>query len=99
MSDRIPSPFATGFFTSWGMLYRAILIVAVFGIMHFFGWREHTSFITGTISGGYQDILGMAYFIFYAMTIFVAPVLIPAAWIMFILERWPGDAGKKDRQN
>ncbi len=94
MSGRIPSPFKTGFFTAWGMLYRAILIVIIFGFMHFAGWREHTSFITGTVSGGYQDILGMAYFIFYAMTVFVAPVLIPAAWIMFIFERWPGESVK-----
>ncbi len=96
MSSRIPSPFSTGFFTSWGMLYRAILIVVIFGIMHFVGWREHTSFITGTISGGYKDIFGMAYFIFYAMTVFVAPILIPAAWVMFILERWASPVEKRD---
>lgn len=90
MSDQFPSPFKARLFTSWGFLYRALLIIFVFAMLHLAGLREYTSFITGTTSGGYLDLLGMTYFIFYALAVFLAPILLLAAGLLALLERfWP----------
>ncbi len=82
MTEQIPSPFKARLFSAWGFLYRALLIIFVFAMLHLSGLREYTSFITGTTSGGYLDLLGMTYFIFYALAVFIAPILLLAAAFM-----------------
>lgn len=90
MQNKIPNPFKTHVFSAWGFLFRAILILIVFFALHMAGCREYTSFITGTTSGDYLDLLGMAYFIFYSMSVFLIPILLVASLFMAILSRFAG---------
>lgn len=91
MIDSIPSPFKTRFFSAWGFIFRALLIIFVFAMLHLAGLREYTSFISGTTSGNYYDLLGMSYFLFYALAVFLAPILLIAATIMALFSRFITD--------
>jgi hypothetical protein len=79
MINKMPNPFKTSLFSAWGLIYRAAIIILVFSILHLAGFRQYTSFITGTTSGNYLDILGMAYFVFYSLSIFVVPIFLIAS--------------------
>lgn len=87
MNKTIPSPFKASFFSAWGFVFRALLIFAVFAVLHLAGLREYTSFISGTTSGNYHDLLGMTYFLFYSLAIFVAPILLLASAIIAMMPR------------
>lgn len=87
MAIKFPNPFKARFFSAAGFFYRAVLIVIVFGLLHLAGLREYTSFITGTSSGNVADILGMAYFLFYSLSVFVTPILVIASGFMLIFRR------------
>lgn len=86
----LKNPFKAKLFSAWGFAWRAMLILAVFAILHLAGLREYTSFITGTTSGNFSDILGMAYFIFYSLSIFVAPVLLLGSIFTRLLSLYAG---------
>lgn len=90
MLNKIPNPFRTRFFSAWGFAFRALLILGIFAVFHLSGCREYTSFITGTTSGNLYDVLGMAYFLFYMLTVFVAPLLLIGAMWMVVLSRVAG---------
>ncbi|MDD3148750.1 MAG: hypothetical protein PHD82_15755 [Candidatus Riflebacteria bacterium] len=88
MIEAIPSPFKARLFSAWGFVFRALLIIFVFGLLHLLGLREYTSFISGTTSGNYHDLLGMTYFLFYALAVFVAPVFLLASAFMAIVSHF-----------
>lgn len=90
MLNKIPNPFKTRFFSPLGFFFRALLILMVFLALHLAGCREYTSFITGTSSGNYLDILGMAYFIFYSLSVFLSPILIIASLFMVLFNHLAG---------
>ncbi|NCB39835.1 MAG: hypothetical protein EOM80_13810 [Erysipelotrichia bacterium] len=86
MNIKIPNPFKTAVFSAWGFFFRALLILVVFMCLHLLGCREYTSFISGTTSGNFLDMLGMAYFLFYSLSVFVAPIFVLAAAFMAVVE-------------
>lgn len=90
MSNSSLNPFKARFFSAWGFFSRGLLLVLVYIILHLAGLREYTSFISGTTSGGYGDLLGITYFISYSLAVFVAPVAIIAALFMNVLARFAG---------
>ncbi|MFZ5949352.1 MAG: hypothetical protein ACOYXC_01505 [Candidatus Rifleibacteriota bacterium] len=84
------NPLKAKLFSAWGFFTRALLILLVFAIIEAAGWREYTSFISGTTSGGTHDILGIAYFIIYLLALFVSPVLIIGSGIFALITRLAG---------
>ena len=78
------------FFSSRGFLARAILILIIYGLLELLGCREYASFITGTTSGLAFDIIGMTYFIFYSMAVFVAPIFVLASIFKLFFEKMFG---------
>jgi len=89
-STFLKNPFKAKLFSAFGFASRALLMLAVFAALHLAGFREYTSFITGTSSGNTADILGMAYFIFYSLSVFVAPVLLIASLLTWLLSLYAG---------
>jgi hypothetical protein len=75
------------FFSAYAFFTRALLILALFAILHLLGWRDYTSFISGTTSGGINDIFGIAYFIMYSLALYLAPVLLIASAIFVLITR------------
>jgi len=76
-----------------GLLVRAALITMFFAACHFAGWREHTTFLSGTpASGGGSVItsalLGVVYMAGYFGFVLLAPILVLAAGLLFAFERW-----------
>ncbi len=85
MKTNFPNPFKTSIFSIWGLIYRSLIILFSFAFLHLAGLRQYTSFITGTTSGNYLDILGMAYFVFYSLSVFVVPIFLIASLILFLV--------------
>jgi hypothetical protein len=81
------NPFKVKFFSAYAFFTRALLILALFAILHLLGWRDYTSFISGTTSGGINDIFGIAYFIMYSLALYLAPVLLIASAIFVLITR------------
>jgi hypothetical protein len=81
-----------GFLTPKGFVLRAAILAVVFATCHFVGWREHTSFLSGTAASASDAlhasaILGVIYIAVYFGFVLVAPILLLAAAILFGLER------------
>ena len=79
-------------FTPGGLLVRAALIAVFFAACHFAGWREHTTFLSGTAAsaGGSVNtsaLLGVVYMAGYFGFVLLAPILTLAAGLLFALER------------
>lgn len=73
-------------------LLRAVLIAAVFLILHIVGLRRYTCFLSGTLDGGgsmrYAAILqGLLYVIAYVSCTVIAPILAIAAGIVYAAGR------------
>ncbi|MBU1108708.1 MAG: hypothetical protein KKB51_18675 [Candidatus Riflebacteria bacterium] len=90
MTSKLFNPFKVRFFSAQSFMARGILILIVFAILHLLGLREYTSFISGTTSGSFGDLLGISYFLAYSFALFVAPVLLIAAAFMKIFSRLAG---------
>lgn len=88
--NRIPNPFKARGFSSAGFFLRAVLILAAFLLAELAGFRDYTSFISGTTSGNYKDIFGMTYFVLYSFAVFVAPILVIASILMKFLSKFAG---------
>ncbi|MFI5380892.1 MAG: hypothetical protein ACHRHE_16460 [Tepidisphaerales bacterium] len=73
-----------------GWLSAAVLFVLVFAVFHALGWRDDTSFITGTVSSKGADamvIRGMLYSVAYVAAVVVSPILVLGAGLRVLLER------------
>jgi len=73
-------------FSPKGFLLRAALIGLCFLIVHAAGWREHTTFLTGTpadaaTSMNQTILFGVVYLVAYFSFVIVAPILVFAAGI------------------
>lgn len=84
------NPFKVKFFSAYAFFTRALLILAIFVVLHLLGWRDYTSFISGTTSGGINDIFGIAYFIMYSLALYLAPVLLIASAIFALITKLAG---------
>ncbi len=79
-------------FSPLGFVVRALLLAVLFGICELAGWREHTTFISGTVTSTDTGInasvtLGLIYMLAYFGFVLAAPVLIIAALVIFIFRR------------
>jgi hypothetical protein len=80
------------FFSPPGLLLRAALIAAVFAIVHFAGWREHTTFLSGTpaatTGNAYQTaLLGTIYIATYLSFVLLCPILILASGLLWVWKK------------
>ena len=78
--------------TPGGFLVRATLIVVFFVACHLAGWREHTTFLSGTATSADGSVnasilLGVVYMAAYFGLVLLAPILALAAGLLFAFER------------
>jgi hypothetical protein len=78
-----------------GLLIRAFLLAGWFAAVHLLGWREHTTVLCGMapVSGGAAWLAvysGVVYILSYLLATLLAPVLLIAAAVAWILERRGG---------
>ena len=91
--QRIKRFWREGFFSPQGFLQRALVIGAGFLLVHLAGLREYTSVLNGTVgpeSSGWvlSAFLGVTYIIIYLAFVILAPVLILAAGILAVWQRY-----------
>jgi len=72
------------FLSPRGFVTRALLLTFIFGICELAGWREHTTFISGTatsVDAGINSSVtfGLIYMLAYFGFVLVAPILLLAA--------------------
>jgi hypothetical protein len=81
------------FLSPRGFVARAMLLAVVFGACELAGWREHTTFISGTATSADTGIdvsvtVGLIYMLAYFGFVLVAPILVIAAALMWIARRF-----------
>lgn len=68
---------------------RAVTLGALFLVAHLLGFRRYTSFLSGTATFNYLQLLGGAvYIMLYGLFVACVPVLLIAATLAKILESW-----------
>jgi hypothetical protein len=82
-------------FSAKGLATRAVIIASAFAIIHLLGWREHASFLSGTTGAAgtslkVSAVLGMIYIASYFGFVLVTPILLIAAGIQGVFERFSG---------
>lgn len=80
-------------FSPRGFLLRALLLAIFFGAVHVAGWREHTTFLSGTAAStdtsvNTSVVLGLVYMAAYFGFVLLTPILILAAGILAGLGAW-----------
>jgi hypothetical protein len=75
------------FFSPAGLTRRALLIALLFAICHLLGWREHTTFLSGTpadasIGVGASAVLGLIYMATYFGVVLLTPILLLASLLL-----------------
>ena len=83
--------FPADFLTARYLLIRAAALLALFVAAHLAGWREHTTFLSGTTEGGDPRtslILSTLYMLVYFCAVVLAPILALAAGLLWALSRW-----------
>ena len=75
------------FFSPMWFLGRALLITIFYFLCHAAGWREQTTFLSGTSAGAGTSlnssaVLGMTYLVAYFGFVLVAPIFLIAALLM-----------------
>jgi len=89
LSELIRAPFLSPL----GFVARALLLALVFGACELAGWREHTTFISGTAASAEAGIsssvtLGLIYMLAYFGFVLVAPILLLAAGMLTLWQRF-----------
>lgn len=74
-------------FSPFGLTIRALVIVLSFLVFHSLGWRDHTTFISGSQVGvdterGISILIGVAYMTAYFGAVLVSPILLLAALVL-----------------
>ena len=77
-------------FSPLGLTTRALLLVLAYLICHWLGWREHTTFLSGSQVGvdadrGLSILIGVGYMAAYFGAVLVSPILLLAA---IVLKLW-----------
>jgi hypothetical protein len=89
-------------FSPTGMILRALLIALSFAICHALGWREYTTFISGSQADVVMDrsvstLCAVAYMAAYFGSVLIAPVLLLAAIIINLWDRVCGMTFRHER--
>jgi hypothetical protein len=79
-------------FTPVGFLCWAALFLILYGVCECAGWREHTTFLTGTATSETDSLQmsserGLIYMMFYFGFVLVVPILVLAAGIFRVIAR------------
>lgn len=79
-------------FSPKGMMLRAAIIALGFAACHLLGWREHTTFISGSQVGGEVNrsismLLGILYMAAYFSVVLLTPILFLTAAIVHFWDR------------
>ncbi|HBA84980.1 MAG TPA: hypothetical protein DCZ95_12870 [Verrucomicrobia bacterium] len=66
------------------LLARAFVVSLAFGVVHLLGWREYTSFLSGTLASNsmpsfYALFMGLTYIVLFLAFTLLAPALFFAA--------------------
>jgi len=82
-----------------GLLLRALVLLAVFALLHLAGARDYTSIFSGTSPtgdppGGAASLLGLLYAGFYLGSLVLAPIMILGAALMWGLVLLTGRRGR-----
>lgn len=80
------------FLSPHGFVVRALLLAVIYAGCELCGWREHTTFISGTASSvdagfGTSAVYGLIYMLAYFGFVLAAPILILAAAILALWQR------------
>lgn len=68
---------------------RAAVLCTLFFVTHLLGLRQYTSFLSGTATFNYLQLLGgVAYIVLYGLFVACVPVLLIAAVLEKALESW-----------
>ena len=80
---------ASSLFSPRGLLARAAVLLAVFGLFHLLGWRDDTRIFSGT-SLPYTPavVCGVLYAAAYFSAVILCPIMILAAGINAVLLRF-----------
>ena len=82
-----------GGFSPQGFVVRALILAVLFALCQALGWREHTTFLSGTAASAGTDantsaVLGLVYMAAYFGFVLLAPILLIAAAIFLGFNRW-----------
>lgn len=82
-----------GTFTPMGFVFRALIIIVLYGTSELLGLREYTTFLSGTsanvnLSWQTASLLGVIHLLLYVGFILLAPVLLIAAGLLAAWNRW-----------
>ena len=80
------------FLSPLGFVARALLLAVIFAACELAGWREHTTFISGTAASVDAGIsssvtLGLIYMLAYFGCVLGAPILLIAAGLLSVFRR------------
>src|SRR5690349_6318389 len=76
-----------------GFVMRALLLAIIFAACELAGWREHTTFISDTATSAEAGVnssvtFGLIYMLAYFGFVLIAPILVLAAGILFLWQRF-----------
>jgi|ERR1043166_3205295 hypothetical protein len=89
------------FLSPLGFVMRALLLAVIFGACELAGWREHTTFISGTTVSADAAIsssitCGLIYMLAYFGFVLAAPILLIAAVLLSVVNRFVVPRSKVD---
>ncbi len=88
-----------GFLSPTDLAVRAIVLSALFGLAHWAGLREHTTFLSGTLADPsmrweWAAFLGCTYLALYFAFVLLVPILLLAAAASTAAHRWLDQPGR-----
>jgi hypothetical protein len=80
-------------FSPLGFVARALLLVVLFAACELAGWREHTTFISGTATSAGAGVnasvtRGLIYMFAYFGFVLAAPILVIAAFLALVWRKF-----------
>lgn len=95
------TPRRFGILEPAGLALRALEMILIFSVAHLLGWREHVSFLSGTMTGADASrslgiVLGIAYGVLYLAATVLAPTLLLAAGLLAGWQRFGPGRRRKD---
>ncbi len=83
--------FRLELFSPRGFLLRALVLAVAYALCELAGLREYTTFLSGTAAGGRWEasvVWGMTYIFVYLGFVLLAPILVIAAALLHVWQRF-----------
>ena len=76
-----------------GLVVWAVFVALGFAVVHTLGWRDHTTFLSGTPAsaggGAHQsEVRGMTYLALYFAVVLPVPIMGIAAGLLVLIDAW-----------